>query len=137
MITDVCAGGVVFSGGKVLLLQSYHGDLIFPKGHVEAGEDLVATAQREVFEEAGLTPRLGTQLGTTGYQFRDRDGLHEKVVHWFLMECDPGTAARIDGREIVAASWDSPEEAFRRLTFDGDRGLLRRALAAREGSSSC
>jgi 8-oxo-dGTP pyrophosphatase MutT (NUDIX family) len=38
----------------LLLRATKHGEWGFPKGHVDAGEDLIATAMRECAEEAGI-----------------------------------------------------------------------------------
>ena len=42
-------------------------DWTFPKGKPEAGEDLAATAVREVAEETGMRVRLGHPLPDTTY----------------------------------------------------------------------
>lgn len=58
----------------------------FPKGHAEAGEDLLATAKREYKEETGFDIPEGTKFTKIGTS--ERSG---KVVHVWAFEgdCDP------------------------------------------------
>ena len=49
------ASGVVFNGhGEVLLIRHKNGTWVFPKGHLDPGEDHLKAAVREVEEEAGV-----------------------------------------------------------------------------------
>ena len=60
-----------------------------PKGLVEAGEVLEATALRETHEETGLRVRLRGSLGSV----RQKSG---KIVHAFLATIDPASEPAID-----------------------------------------
>jgi diadenosine hexaphosphate hydrolase (ATP-forming) len=51
---ETAAGAIVFRGEEVLLVRDRYGRLTFPKGHVEPGEGLEATALRELAEETGV-----------------------------------------------------------------------------------
>lgn len=59
-----------------------------PKGRVEKGEDLEATATREIKEETGLVGRLLQRLGEIEYWFYDRQAgvCIQKTVHFYLFE---------------------------------------------------
>jgi len=46
--------GVIFHQGKMLMIQSSFGEVKFPGGGQEAGEDDIATLLREVMEETGF-----------------------------------------------------------------------------------
>ena len=49
------AGGVVLNqSGQVLVVNQYGSSWSLPKGHVEAGEDLLTAATREIYEESGV-----------------------------------------------------------------------------------
>jgi 8-oxo-dGTP pyrophosphatase MutT (NUDIX family) len=49
------AGGIVVNKNGEILLTTKTGEFwMFPKGHVEEGEDLLTAALREVIEETGL-----------------------------------------------------------------------------------
>mgnify|MGYP001593829283 CR=1 FL=1 len=50
------AGGVVLNTkGDVLIVNQYGVSWSFPKGHIDEGEDVLAAAKREIYEEAGIT----------------------------------------------------------------------------------
>lgn len=132
----VAAGGVVIetdSAGtsRVLLVhRPAYDDWSFPKGKAEPGETIEQTALREVKEETGLACRIIRELGSTRYEYRSRRGaLRPKVVHYFLMTQVDG-ALTTGGDEVDLAGWFDVEEAERRLTYDIDRGLLSRVVAA-------
>ena len=49
------AGGVVINqSNRVLLVCQKGKSWSFPKGHIEAGEDCLSAAKREIWEESGI-----------------------------------------------------------------------------------
>jgi 8-oxo-dGTP pyrophosphatase MutT (NUDIX family) len=56
--------------------------LELPAGRIDAGEDPLATARRELAEEIGLTARRWTKLKA----YRSSVGMTDEVVHVFLAE---------------------------------------------------
>jgi 8-oxo-dGTP pyrophosphatase MutT (NUDIX family) len=82
------AGGVVVDGARMLVLdRSERSEVRLPKGHVEAGEDLAATAVRETQEESGYADL--DVVADLGEQIVEFDLLGDHVVrteHYFLME---------------------------------------------------
>jgi len=64
----LCVGFIVVKQGRVLVLTRGHtpkrGWLDLPGGFVEAGEDLLGAARRELLEETGLRVGQATPLGT-------------------------------------------------------------------------
>lgn len=101
----------------------------FPKGHIEAGEDEMAAAQREVAEEVGIT-RLIVQPGFAEripYRFPRGGRLVDKEVVLFLAQVDedgiPGQG------EVEALVWLPLAEALARLTYPEQQEALRRAAA--------
>jgi 8-oxo-dGTP pyrophosphatase MutT (NUDIX family) len=60
------AGGVVVNGGGEVLVVSQRGtSWSLPKGHIDAGEDALTAAKREIYEESGIrTLELVRELGT-------------------------------------------------------------------------
>jgi bis(5'-nucleosidyl)-tetraphosphatase len=89
MKTEVSSGGVIFrthKGNKeVLLLKDINGNWTFPKGLVEANEDVVMAAKREIAEEVGITNlTLVAPLNAITYHYaRNGEKIH-KIVHYFL-----------------------------------------------------
>lgn len=81
----------------LLLKNALHKSWGFPKGHAEAGEDLIDCARREVAEETGgLAWRLVDgfhEILRYHVDMPRRDGPgqgYDKEVHYFLGECEDG-----------------------------------------------
>lgn len=55
-------------------MATHPGDIVFPGGHREGGEDPIATAKREAFEEVGLPPEAVVEIfgGLEPVTTRDR-----------------------------------------------------------------
>lgn len=54
---------IVFCKNKVLLLETKHNEFVFPKGHIEKGENSLQAAIRECFEESGVDLSNAEYLG--------------------------------------------------------------------------
>jgi 8-oxo-dGTP diphosphatase len=121
------AGGVVWrrrgEALKILLVhRPRYGDWSLPKGKAEPGENDAATALREVAEETGSRCRLGVRIGESRYMV----GGQPKRVVYFLMEESGGAFA--PSREVDRVAWLSAGDARDRLTHQGDREVLSRAV---------
>lgn len=120
------AGGVVTratpAGLEILLVHRHrYGDWSLPKGKPEPGESLEQTALREVREETGQDVELLEFLGETHYVVKQVP----KVVRFWRMR-PVGTSAPIQDRDEVAeAGWFSTTEALARLTYPGEREIVR------------
>lgn len=120
----------MFCGQRVLILRNFRGEYIFPKGHIEADEDELQAALREVKEEAGITPKSVVPTRQTAYKFRTKDGeCRYKTVYWFIMTTDQ-ELFQVDGHEIKWGAFLNEQEARELLTHQLDRELL--AHAARQ-----
>lgn len=85
------AGGLVTdSCGRFLFIRR-NGFWDLPKGHREQGEEIEATALREVMEETGLKELvLGELICVTDHTYK-RDGRrHLKHTWWYAMDCPAG-----------------------------------------------
>ena len=129
----VSAGGVVYRrrGGRVeVVLVARPGvDLwALPKGRPEPGETLEQTALREVAEETGLQVEIVAEVGSDRYSFTAPGGRVrvDKVVRHYLMEPRGGDLSEHDG-EYDLVEWVDLQEAYRRLTFPSQRGIVERA----------
>jgi 8-oxo-dGTP pyrophosphatase MutT (NUDIX family) len=137
----VSAGGVVLSepapDAQVALVarRSARGELqwTLPKGTQEAGESIVATALREVREEAGLEVELLAELDTIDYWFvwPPEQTRYHKFVHYFLMRVVGGDLSLHDW-EMEEARWFNMDAAHAAMAFANERKLLERVPEALE-----
>jgi len=131
------AGGVVVRGGEVVVIvptrRAADGSkvLCLPKGHLDPGESPQRAATREVREETGLSAELVKDLGEVRYWYR-RDGRSvPKSVAFFLFRYLSGDTADHDD-EVEEVRWMDLREAPDALSYEGEREVARRALAALE-----
>jgi bis(5'-nucleosidyl)-tetraphosphatase len=135
------AGFVLFrmtpSGGHEYLLLDYGRHWDFAKGHVEKGEDDLATARRELREETGIAdarvvPAFRHEIR---YFFRDRKkGLIEKTVTFFLGETQTIPSAVVISNEHEGFAFLSFEEAIKRVTFPTAKEMLKKAEETLRGT---
>lgn len=93
---------------------------IFPKGHVEPGETVEATAVRELREEGGVDGEAVSRVGEYEYT---RDGFTFHVVNCLCVYRE--TVGTVEPR---SPRWCTIEEALGLLTFPNARELLHRSL---------
>jgi 8-oxo-dGTP pyrophosphatase MutT (NUDIX family) len=151
MVREISAGGVVVrgtgSGWELAVIEpqkepsaaSSKGKrwqkllLALPKGLVDAGEKPEQTALREVAEETGLTAVLVVKLGDIKYVYVRSWGDQQrvfKIVSFYLLRYVSGTIDQIadDMRiEVKRALWIPLAEAERKLTYRGEKDMVRRA----------
>jgi phosphohistidine phosphatase SixA/ADP-ribose pyrophosphatase YjhB (NUDIX family) len=128
------AGGVVWrhraspssepgDSRRVELLVAHrprYDDWTFPKGKPEGGEDLVATAVREIAEETGQRVRLGHPLPSTSYLISEGP---KRVDYWCARTVGPEEEFA-PNREVDEIRWVRTAEARKLLTYKHDLGLL-------------
>lgn len=124
------AGGVVWreqaDGVRIAVVhRPKHGDWSLPKGKLDRGESHEDAALREVAEETGATCRLGPGLGTVRYP--DPRGRPKEVRYWLM---EPLAGAFDPSDEVDQMRWLPPQEALDALTYELDREVVRRAMAA-------
>ncbi|MFW6773679.1 NUDIX hydrolase [Nocardioides sp. CPCC 205120] len=126
------AGAVVTRPGHEVLLvhRPRYDDWSFPKGKVDPGEHVTATAVREVAEETGLVVRLGVPLTRQRYEVAARAGSRGKTVdYWSARVVGPDDVAGYRrGDEIDEVVWLPFAEAADRLTYPHDRRTLAEAV---------
>ena len=112
-------GGVIVrnnNGQKeyLILLQRRSGTWSMPKGHMELGEDEIATAKREILEETGL--RVNFIPGFREETVYRISNIKTKLVVLFLAVTTD--TPRVREAEISGYSWLNAEEAQKILNPD-------------------
>jgi 8-oxo-dGTP pyrophosphatase MutT (NUDIX family) len=113
-----------FKQGQVLAL---------PKGIVDPGEEAAETAVREVFEETGIKASMVAKLTDIKYVYVRSWGDKQrvfKVVSFFLLRYESGEIDDVTREmriEVKQAFWIPLDGAERRLSYRGERDVVRKA----------
>ncbi len=144
-VEERSAGGVVidvFEGAAriaVIARRNRAGrvEWCLPKGHIEAGETLTQTAEREVAEETGITGRVLAELGTIDYWFATSDKRVHKFVHHYLLEATGGrlTIENDPDHEAIDVAWFPLDQVHRHLTFPNERRIAQVAWERLAGTA--
>jgi 8-oxo-dGTP pyrophosphatase MutT (NUDIX family) len=105
--------------------------LALPKGNVDPGERPEQTAIREVREETGVEAELVGKLSDIKYfyvrSWGDRQRVF-KVVSFYLLRYRSGRIGQITPamrREVRQAMWLPLEEAPQKLSYRGERDVIK------------
>ena len=107
--------------------------LALPKGIVDPGEEAAETAVREVFEETGIKASMVAKLTDIKYVYVRSWGDKQrvfKVVSFFLLRCESGEIDDVTREmriEVKQAFWIPLDGAERRLSYRGERDVVRKA----------
>jgi 8-oxo-dGTP pyrophosphatase MutT (NUDIX family) len=125
------AGGVVTNEeGKVLVVSQRGTSWSLPKGHIDPGENALAAARREIYEESGirdleLVRELGSyerhKIGVNGGD--DRSEL--KVITMFLFRTRETSLTPVDP-DNPEARWVEKSHVGELLTHEKDKEFFRR-----------
>ena len=137
-IHEESAGGLVFKrtgrGIVFAMMVDSYGKWTFPKGHLEAGEQIEEAAARETLEELGLQEiRLIEYLGKIDIWFRDRfvkkGKLIHKNIHYFLFEAPMDALLEPDPKERVQrAQWVPASRILQKSFYQDMVPIIEEAL---------
>jgi len=131
MSKEKSAGAVIFrkQEGKTyyLLLRYQVGHWGCPKGHIEKGERLEDTAQRETKEESGIEDIKMIQgfKEQIKYFFKGDKGMIFKEVTFFLFETKQKKIKL--SLEHIDYKWLVFKDALEQITFKKTKDVLRKA----------
>ena len=122
------AGGLLWRQVKndrqiAIIFRTRYDDWSLPKGGREKGESFLETAEREVVEETNCPVEVGDFAGCCCYTV---EGVPKIVLFWHMFligDCDFEPDNEV--KELV---WMTIPEALNKLTYDGERALLARAI---------
>ena len=120
------AGGVVVGPhGRVLVVNQNNNSWSLPKGHIDAGEEALEAAKREIHEESGIDEL--TFVRDLGSYERPKlalgggdDRSEIKNIHMFLFKTSRKVLKPID-RENPEAQWVEKEKVAGLLTHPKDK----------------
>jgi len=128
---------------------------LLPKGRKDRGESIEQTAVRETYEETGFSCELWPQKMATrapaagvdnihrvqiveglvepiGVTIRNLSTGHIKIIFWYIAKVKDGVE-KVYGTQMATENFESifvdAQEAAGKLTFESDRGIVRKALA--------
>lgn len=106
----------------VLLRQSKSGDVVLPKGHIEAGESASEAALRELEEETGHRGQIVGWVGTDSFELQQETFF----TTYLLVQAEPtGAAEQHVGCDTLLASVD---QAAGQLSFPTLQHLAQQAV---------
>ncbi|MCI4358199.1 MAG: NUDIX domain-containing protein [Thermoplasmata archaeon] len=131
-LTELAAGGVVYdrATGDVLILHVKEEDRWgFPKGHVEAGESVLAAARREIEEETTLSGlEFEHEVAEVHYRFfvpSQSVNVFKTVVYWKVRSASRDVRLEAGFDRFL---WGSPRDLLGILTYETDRTVIHRFL---------
>lgn len=129
MIVRQCAGGVVFYGESVFLLENEKGEWVLPKGVIRNGKIANEVAITRVRYEGGVNAQIISSAGETSYEFfsftRKRPVCNR--INWFVMEASKPEFSinRMEG--FKNGGFFKIEDALKKITYSQDQALVRYA----------
>ena len=137
---DYSAGGVAYrlapetNTVQIALIATHGGQRWqLPKGSRETGETSLVTAVREVAEETGIESVQEAFLQTIDYWYWDTyqkevPELVHKLVDFYLLRMVGGELTD-SSYEVDAVGWFTLADALRIMTFEGEKAVVRQAIA--------
>lgn len=126
MLERNCAGGIVFYGDEVLLLQNEKAEWCFPKGVIRTVEKPEEVALERVSFEAGVQAKILFPVGRTNYEFysitRQRP-VCNKIV-WYVMKAENSSVTPNPEQNFSDGGFYPLEKALEMVTYSQDRSLL-------------
>lgn len=129
-MVEISAGGVVVFGNAILLLKKYNGDWVLPKGRIEKGEEVEATALREVLEESGVKAEIIDYIGEIHYNYKNlqENEIVSKTVHWFLMKSNNMDCFPQRKEGFIDAMYVHIDKAKTLVRYEDEKKIIKRGL---------
>lgn len=133
MLETKSAGGIVLnSKGQILIVSQLGLSWSLPKGHIEANEDALTAAKREIYEESGVKElELIKELGSYARYRIGRDGEDKselKTITLFLFRTPAMDLRPIDA-DNPEARWVDRGDVVELLTHPKDKEFFASCLS--------
>lgn len=143
--TEYSGMAIVFCKGKVLVLETKHNEFVFPKGHIESGENSKDASIRECFEESGISIIDSIYYGKCGeYSYTFSAG-HLKItnddyyktfgvnsitknIYVHVFELSDFQKFNLESI-FIKGIWVNIEDINQTITHDNTREVFQKALA--------
>ncbi|MGF7058596.1 NUDIX hydrolase [Brassicibacter mesophilus] len=126
MIVRNCAGGVIFQGDRVFILQNEKNEWVLPKGKIRNGFLASETALQRVNEETGLDVEIISTAGETNYEFysfsRQKPVCNE--ITWFIMEAKDSRFKINKEYGFIDGGFYDLDDAIKKITYSQDKSLV-------------
>ncbi len=126
------AGGIVFNANDEVIMIYRLGKWDFPKGKIEVGESIEASALREVKEETGIKNiSIIAPITTTFHTYELSGALMRKTTYWYLMHGDYQPLIPQENEAITEAVWIKKEEvsSYLRESYPALQALWQQVLS--------
>ena len=128
MIVRNCAGGIVFTGDKVLLVANDKEEWGFPKGSVKTDSDLSLSefAKNRVKTETSVDAKVIAPCGKTNYEYYSisrRKPVHNNIS-WFVMKSESEECRAFPESGTVDCRFVEIAKALDEITYSQDKSLL-------------
>jgi predicted NUDIX family NTP pyrophosphohydrolase len=121
-----CAGGIVFKGDQVFILQNDKHEWVLPKGVIREGS-AKDVALKRVLEEGGIQAEIIGPAGETSYEFYSysrQQPVCNKIT-WFIMETHQDDFKVNTEEGFVDGGFFPIHEAVDKITYSQDKSLVR------------
>jgi 8-oxo-dGTP pyrophosphatase MutT (NUDIX family) len=124
-----CAGGVVFTGDRVLIIQNEKGEWALPKGVIRDKELASDVAIKRVRYETGIDAHIIAPAGETRYEFYSvsRKLPVSNRIDWFIMQADRDSVVINKEEGILGGGFFTIQDALDKITYSQDKSLVRLA----------
>ena len=133
IVREPTSGGIVWRKNpnkelEILLIQDAKDRWTIPKGHIESGETAVATAKREIGEEAGLkNVEMQGWLGKIHFRYRRIDKLVLMTTQIYLVKALGDTNAIKKEEWMNGIRWFSFNDALDEIEYEDIAKLMLKA----------
>ncbi|MDF2522750.1 MAG: hydrolase [Clostridiales bacterium] len=126
MLVRNCAGGIVFSGDKVLLIKGADGDWQLPKGIVRSGDLANEVVLRKIRDEVGITSEIVSVSGQTHYEISSVSRVKPicNRITWYILRSQNVELENTSDPDKTDTCFFDLDHAMNLVTNNQDRAIL-------------